>query len=291
MYGFVRGPVRQAGQLVYLRHHEGIDILPLNRDPAGNPIDPILAAAGGTVVFINERAGGSNYGKYIVIQHIIEGSPYYSLYAHLANTSVGVGQQVRQGERIGTMGYTGVGLDRARAHLHFEFAVMVSPFFEEWFPVSAPRDANAHGNYNGRNLLGVDPAKLLLASRENPGAFRLGAYLREEPETFRVVIPHTQYFNLVQRYPWLAPAGAPASPAAWVLSFSENGTPVRATPMDRPVAAPYVASVSVPAGMTVARATRGLVGGSPSRPVLTNSGNQLVRLLTERPPQTGAPRE
>jgi hypothetical protein len=287
MYGFVRGPVRQGSGVVYLRHHEGIDISPLHRDPAGSPLDPILAAADGTVVHASEGAGDSNYGKYVVIEHVIEGSPYYSLYAHLGRITTQVGARVRQGEKIGVMGYTGVGLDRARAHLHFEFAFMISPHFAEWFPADAPRDPNPHGNFNGRNLIGVNPMALLAAARKNPAAFRLGNYLQSEPEAFRVIIPHTPAFTLVKRYPWLVEPGTPASPAAWVIGFSENGTPVRAAASDRPVAAPAVVSVSAPNGVPLARATRGLVGGSVAHPILTNAGTQMVRLLTEHPIAAG----
>lgn len=282
-YGFVRGPQRSGGSVVYLRHHEGVDIAPLHRDPAGNPLDPILAAADGRVVYVNDRASGSNYGRYVVIEHIIDGSPYYSLYAHMATISAREGQRVAQGDRIGVMGYTGVGLDRARAHLHFEFCVMISPYFEEWFPRTAASDPNPHGNFNGRNLLGVDPVPLLLAARKNPGAFRLGDHLRSESEAFRLVVPQTRYFDLVRRYPWLVPPGVARSAPAWGISFSENGTPVRATPMDRVVTEPYVDSVTVPAGLTVSRATRNLVAGTPARPVLTNAGRQLATLLTQRP--------
>lgn len=288
-YGFVRGPVRQGPGVVYLHHHEGIDIAPVHRDPAGNPIDPIFAAADGTVVYANERASTSNYGKYVVIEHVIEGSRYYSLYAHLGSISTAVGARVKQGEKIGVMGYTGVGLDRERAHLHFEFALMVSPYFAEWFPADAARDPNPHGNFNGRNLIGIDPTALILEARKSPGSFRLGAFLRSLSATFRIVVPNTTAFTLVQRYPWMIDAAPPATSAgAWMISFSEHGIPVRAMPMVRGVSAASALDVSAPSGMPIARATRGLLGGSLAKPVLMSSGSQLARLLTERPPVTNA---
>lgn len=291
-YGFVRGPVRQGGSVVYLRHHEGIDIAPLHRDPAGNPLDPILAAADGTVAYVNNQAGTSNYGKYIVIEHTLEGSPYYSLYAHLGSITTSVGARVRQGDKIGVMGYTGDGLDRARAHVHFEFAFMISPYFAEWFPANAPRDPNPHGNFNGRNLIGVNPTKLLLAARKNPAAFRIGEYLKSERETFRIIVPHTPHFTLARSHPWLLESGTPTTtPASWVIAFSENGTPVRIIASDRPVSAPAVASVSVPSGMPLSQATRGLVTGSMAKPVLSSSGTQLARLLIERPTPSGSTAE
>jgi murein DD-endopeptidase MepM/ murein hydrolase activator NlpD len=287
-YGFVRGPVRQGAGIVYLHHHEGIDIAPVNRDPAGKPIDPIFAAADGTVVYVNEKPSTSNYGKYVVIEHLIEGSRYYSLYAHLGSISAAVGSQVRQGDKIGVMGYTGVGLDRERAHLHFEFALMVSPYFAEWFPADAPRDPNPHGNFNGRNLIGVDPTSLILAARKSPGAFRLGAHLRSAPATFRIVVPNTTAFNLVQRYPWLSDTNTQSAAGAWIIAFSDNGIPMHAVPAERSVASASALDVSALDSMPIARATRGLLGGSAARPTLTSAGVQLARLLTERPPVANA---
>src|SRR5207247_9632334 len=63
--------------------HEGLDIKCLQRDPRGEPTDPVLATADGTVVYINNRPSLSNYGNYIVLRHQMEGLEIYSLYAHL----------------------------------------------------------------------------------------------------------------------------------------------------------------------------------------------------------------
>ena len=63
--------------------HEGLDIKCLQRDSRGEPADPVMAAAAGTVVYINNRPALSNYGRYIVVRHLIGGVEVYSLYAHL----------------------------------------------------------------------------------------------------------------------------------------------------------------------------------------------------------------
>jgi hypothetical protein len=49
-YGFVRDPVETPGGLVYVHFHEGVDIKPLRRDAAGEPLDDIVAIAAGRVV-------------------------------------------------------------------------------------------------------------------------------------------------------------------------------------------------------------------------------------------------
>src|SRR5277367_7195034 len=59
------GCVRDDGQ----RMHEGLDIRHLQTDRHGEPTDPVMATADGTVMYINAKAGLSNYGKYIVIRH------------------------------------------------------------------------------------------------------------------------------------------------------------------------------------------------------------------------------
>lgn len=85
------------------RFHRGIDI-------AGS--GPIVAARAGRVTTAQYH---NSYGYYVVIDH---GDGYRSLYAHLlSNLQVRVGDQVEQGQRIGTMGSTG---DSTGVHLHFE---------------------------------------------------------------------------------------------------------------------------------------------------------------------------
>src|SRR3979411_2905017 len=132
-YGFVRDPTDTAGGVVYTRFHEGIDIRPLHRDAHGEPLDEVRAIADGKVVHTNLVPGYSNYGKYIVIEHHWDSSNYYSLYAHLSKIDVRIGDAVHRGQHIAVMGYTGVGINRERAHLHLELNLMLSRKFQEWY--------------------------------------------------------------------------------------------------------------------------------------------------------------
>ncbi|HEX4350582.1 MAG TPA: M23 family metallopeptidase, partial [Verrucomicrobiae bacterium] len=70
--------------------HEGLDILHQHTDRHGEPTDPVMATADGAVVYVSTRAALSNYGKYIVIRHIVEGLEIYSLYAHLSDVQPGI---------------------------------------------------------------------------------------------------------------------------------------------------------------------------------------------------------
>jgi murein DD-endopeptidase MepM/ murein hydrolase activator NlpD len=86
--------------------HKGVDIANHN---GGN----ILAADSGTIV----HAGwvDSGYGNMIMIDH---GNGYVTLYGHmLSNLRVTVGQTVKRGDVIGSMGSTG---RSTGTHLHFE---------------------------------------------------------------------------------------------------------------------------------------------------------------------------
>jgi len=86
------------------RHHNGIDI-------GASWGTDVLAAANGTVT----RAGYyESYGNCIIIDH---GNGYTTLYAHMSQLLVSVGDTVRQGETIGLVGSTG---DSTGAHLHWE---------------------------------------------------------------------------------------------------------------------------------------------------------------------------
>src|SRR5262249_18824876 len=151
--------------------HEGLDIKCLRRDHRGEPIDPVLASAEGTVAYLSTKAALSNYGKYVVLRHRLEGIGVYTLYAHLSEgrSDLRVGQNVKVGENIATMGRTTntrQGISKERAHVHFEIDLFVSERFSDWFQKTFPGERNDHGEWNGRNLLGLDPRLVLLAQHE-----------------------------------------------------------------------------------------------------------------------------
>ncbi len=86
------------------RLHAGIDI-------AADIGTPIVASSGGVVRFAGWMRG---YGVTTIIDH---DSATATLYAHQNELFVSEGQRVEQGERIGTVGATGVSTG---PHLHFE---------------------------------------------------------------------------------------------------------------------------------------------------------------------------
>ena len=97
------------------RFHSGVDI-------GATFGDTIMAAASGTVIYVEtpvpgQNWGGSGYGNYMIIDH---GNGVSTLYAHCSNVNVSNGQYVSAGEAIGTVGSTG---GSTGAHLHFEVRV------------------------------------------------------------------------------------------------------------------------------------------------------------------------
>ena len=277
-FGFVRGPRRDGGEIVCTHFHEGIDICPLRRDAAGNPLDDVVAAADGIVVHASAAPGASNYGRYVVIEHQIEGSPYYTLYAHLASVAVAPGQTIRQGEAIGRLGFTGAGIDRQRAHLHFEVGMMYSRDFETWYQSHLGGSPNVHGLYHGHNLIGTDPSKVLLAAAKDP-QFHLAAQIAAQEAVFKITVRNSPHLSLLRDYPWLVPAGEAASPPAWTISFTGFGLPVRAVACSDAVTEPRLEWVRDSA-MSYAHATKGLVAGPAGSPRFTEAGKRFASLLT-----------
>ncbi len=182
--------------------HEGLDILHQHTDRRGEPTDPVMATADGTVVYVSTKAALSNYGKYIVIRHIVEGLEIYSLYAHLSEIQSGLaaGKTVKAGEIIATMGRTSntsETINKDRAHVHFELNVFVNENFSSWYKRNFPGERNDHGIWNGQNLNGLDPREILLGERG--GKFSLLNFVRSQTELCRVLVRATN-FPYLKRY-------------------------------------------------------------------------------------------
>lgn len=93
--------------LGYSRMHTGIDI-------DGDSGDPIVAAAGGTVIYAGYRGG---YGNTVIIDH---GGGMATLYAHQSQLATSKGAVVAVADLIGYVGSTGLSTG---PHLHFEVRI------------------------------------------------------------------------------------------------------------------------------------------------------------------------
>ena len=277
-YGFVRDPVQTAAGIVYSRFHEGIDIRCLHRDANGEPLDEVRAIAPGKIVHTNEVPGYSNYGKYIVIEHRWDGSPYYSLYGHLSKIDVQTGQTIQRGDHIGVMGYTGTGINRERAHLHLELNLIVSHRFEAWYNQFYKNEPNRHGIYNGINLDGIDIARLYVDLRKNP-ALTIPEFLATEEVYYQITVPRSGHYELPKNYPWMMATDANERKESWKVSFARSGVPLKIEPSDRKVKQAELSYVK-PSAVDYSLLTRGEIAGHAKNLHLTEYGQQLMRLLT-----------
>lgn len=83
-------------------------------DVAASCLTPVHASASGTVIVARNYGWNGGYGKYVVIVHP---NGTQTVYAHLSQVFVSVGQYVSQGFMIGLIGSTG---NSSGCHVHFE---------------------------------------------------------------------------------------------------------------------------------------------------------------------------
>ena len=95
-----------------VKHHDGIDIAA----PKGSTI---TAPRAGVVAQIGQDEDG--YGNFVVVDH---GEGVRTLYAHAETINVKVGEKVKMGDKLATVGNTG---HSTGAHLHFEVHHKKSP--------------------------------------------------------------------------------------------------------------------------------------------------------------------
>ncbi|MEA3350935.1 MAG: peptidoglycan DD-metalloendopeptidase family protein [Chloroflexota bacterium] len=144
-YGSTQGGERKT--------HHGVEFV----NPQGTPI---LAAANGEVIV----AGNDHqtpyadfpifYGNLVIIKHQFTHQQLlvYSLYGHLYEVQVEVGQRVSVGEQIGLVGFTGAAIGE---HLHFEVRLGENGYGETrnpelWLRPHTDESGQPHGAIAGR---------------------------------------------------------------------------------------------------------------------------------------------
>ena len=105
-YGKRRHPIRRV-----VRHHNGVDL-------AAPKDTPIRAVADGRVIFADSF---SKYGNLVVISH---SDGLSSHYGHCKKINVDIGDEVKAGQIIATVGSTGLSTG---PHLHLEFRMNGEP--------------------------------------------------------------------------------------------------------------------------------------------------------------------
>jgi len=110
--------------------HPGVDM----KLAEGTPIGSI---AGGRVNAVNNKSSG--LGLHVIIEHRMpDGSQYFSIYGHLGEATVSVGDSVKPGDIIGKIGMTG---KTTAPHLHLQ---VDKGFGEEFHVANTPDHLPSH---------------------------------------------------------------------------------------------------------------------------------------------------
>jgi murein DD-endopeptidase MepM/ murein hydrolase activator NlpD len=137
---------------------------------------PVLAAAGGTVIWAgplpSARNGVNYYGNTVIIEHDWEwsGQKVYTLYAHTLELFVAVGDQVQQGQLIAGVGESG---EVSSSHLHFEVRVGKNTYWDTRNPLLWLAPYEGWGTLAGRftdNLGQMIPAADIVVYSADTGA-------------------------------------------------------------------------------------------------------------------------
>lgn len=226
MFGFVRTSEPEPAR-IFEHFHKGIDIRPLHWDAKGEPADRVCAAAEGEVVRVNLDEKISDYGKQVIVRHRWGKQPVYTIYGHLASIGVEVGQGVKAGDPLGVMGWTGPGLVRGRAHLHFEIAFQINEKFAEWVDMAKPGrlwQPNRHGEWNGLNFMGVDPIPLFKAAQEGT-PLTCAETLSKQPGGFMVRV--SPFLGAPTWMQWVERKPSSAPPLSWDIEMTPWGLPLK----------------------------------------------------------------
>jgi len=267
--------------------HEGLDIRCLQRDKRGEPMDPVMATADGVVAYINRRTGLSNYGNYIILRHTIDGIEIYSLYAHLkeVRTDLKSGQAVKAGETIAIMGRTSntaEAITKERAHVHFELNFVVNDRFGAWYRKYHKGERNDHGDWNGQNLIAIDPQAVFLTQRTQGPAFNFAGFVKQQTELCRVLVRAVD-FPWLKRYPGFVKTNSTVHTiGGYEIALNFAGLPYELTPRDASQIkgkAP-IQLLSVNEAEYSRNPCRRLVSKRGSRWELTVRGQSLISLLT-----------
>jgi murein DD-endopeptidase MepM/ murein hydrolase activator NlpD len=238
---------------------------------------------------VNRKPSLSNYGNYIIVRHVIDGLEVYSIYAHLreVRTDLKPGDAVKSGETIGIMGRTAntrEGISKERAHVHFELNLFVNEKFSAWYKKNYPKQRNDHGQWNGQNLLGIDPRAVFLEQQEQGKKFDLVRVIQNQPELCRVFVRAinfpwlTRYAPLIKPNPTAAKEGI----AGYELVLNFTGIPIAAIPRaaSEIKGKAKVQLLSVNEAEQQKNPCRKLVTKRSGRWELATNGVNLIELLT-----------
>ena len=219
------GCVRNHGN----KFHEGLDLFPVRTNSQGVAQDTIFAAINGTVAYMNKSSSDSPYGKYVVLEHDQFEPTLYTLYAHLnkIHDSLKIKANIKVAQQIGKMGNTAsFRIPLQRSHLHFEVGIRLSGNFDTWYNRQGFKSKNKHNNFNGYNLVGLDPIKFY-SEYQKSSFLRPIDYLSSLPTVAKIQVNYGATPNLLVRNPSLILNPENKQPLkSWICSFGPFGFPL-----------------------------------------------------------------
>jgi hypothetical protein len=119
--------------------------------------------------------------------------------------------------------------------VHFELDLLATEHFSNWWKQRFRNERNDHGEWNGLNLLGVDPRQVLLQQKEQGIRFSLLQFVQNQTELCRVLV-HQRDFPWVKRYaPLIRQRNATDKQdiAGYEIALNFNGLPFELIPRGR----------------------------------------------------------
>jgi murein DD-endopeptidase MepM/ murein hydrolase activator NlpD len=197
-----------------------------------------------------------------------------------------IGEAVKSGEVIATMGRTSNAevIAKDRAHVHFELNVLVNDNFAAWFKINSPGERNDHGEWNGQNLNGLDPREILLGEHNPAKKFSLLDFLRSQTELCRVLVRATN-FPYLKRYAALVlknPVAEKEGVAGYEIALNYNAVPFALMPRAESEikSRAKIQLLSVNEAVEKANPCRKLLVQRAGRWQLTDGGIREMELLT-----------
>ncbi len=220
--------------------HHGVEFLNAYGTPVLAAADGIVVTAGGDLDPTSPRGAWpitfygpymNFYGNLVVIEHPLPDAlktalpdipgPIYTLYGHLSEIAVQVGQAVTAGQQIGKVGQAGIATG---PHLHFEvrlgentYAASRNP--ELWLVPSPSPDGQSMAALAGRFIdsYGNNQEKDSIVLQHLPDG-------PEGAADFEVAVMTYEEKKLIGQLPWQESFGATDLPPGWYrVSFPMNG--------------------------------------------------------------------
>jgi murein DD-endopeptidase MepM/ murein hydrolase activator NlpD len=138
---YERSSIFNSSQAVERNIHIGLDLWV-------NAHTPVLAALDGVIHSYNNNNNLGDYGPTIILKHVLNKCEFYSLYGHLSLESLDlleIGQTVKKGKQIATLGDTSVNGDYA-PHLHFQIIYDLGSYQGDYPGVCSEKELNYYKN-------------------------------------------------------------------------------------------------------------------------------------------------